>query len=79
MSNDGAWDVVERRHIVVALTSIPGLKSPYHYVEKLGLKEAENYLANCSAPHEANSRQPPSENSSETLKGASTGSQLPLF
>jgi hypothetical protein len=49
MSNDGALDVVERRHIVVALPSIPGSKQPYHYVEKLELKEAENYLASCSA------------------------------
>jgi len=49
MSNDGAVDVVERRHITVALPSLPGSKQPYHYVEKLGLKEAETYLVNCSA------------------------------
>jgi len=49
MSNDGGLDVVERRHIVVALPSIPGSKQPYHYAEKLELKEAENYLASCSA------------------------------
>jgi len=49
MSDDGALDVVGRRHIVVAEPNIPGSKQPYHYVEKLGLKEAENHLANCSA------------------------------
>jgi hypothetical protein len=48
MSNDGALEVLERRHIVVAEPGIPGSKQPYHYVEKLGLKEAETYLANCS-------------------------------
>ena len=49
MSKEGALDVVERRHIVVAQTSIPGSKQPYHSAEKLQLEEAEKYLANCSA------------------------------
>jgi hypothetical protein len=48
MSDDGALDVVGR-HIVVAEATIPGSKQPYHYVEKCGLKEAEKYLAVCSA------------------------------
>jgi hypothetical protein len=49
MSGDGALDVVDRRHIIVAEASIPGSKQPYHYVENSGLKEAEKYLANCCA------------------------------
>lgn len=49
VSNDGALEIVDRRHIVVAETSLSGSKQPYHYAETLGLKEAEKYLANCSA------------------------------
>jgi len=49
MSNEGDFDVVDRRHIVVAQASIPGSKQPYHSAEKLQLEEAEKYLANCSA------------------------------
>jgi hypothetical protein len=49
ISNDGALEMVERRHIVVAETNLAGSKQPYHYAEKLGLKEGAEYLANCSA------------------------------
>ncbi len=41
--------VIDRRQIVIADPKIAGSKQPYHHVEKLALKEAENYIANCSA------------------------------
>ncbi len=49
MSNEGALDVVDRRHIVVAQATIPGSKQPYHYAENLELKQAGEYIARCSA------------------------------
>jgi len=48
MSNEGALDVVDRRHIVVAQPTIPGSKQPYHSAEKLQLEDAEKYLASCA-------------------------------
>ena len=52
MANDGALEVADRRHIVIAEARIPGSKQPYHYVENLGVKDAEKHLANCSAASE---------------------------
>ena len=49
MSNEGALEVVDRRHIVVAQATIPGSKQPYHSAERLQLEQAEKYLARCSA------------------------------
>ena len=48
VSNEGALEVVDRRHIVVAEPSVPGSKQPYHHVENLELKEAEEFIARCS-------------------------------
>jgi hypothetical protein len=49
VSNDRALEVIDRRHIVVAEASVPGSKQPYHHAENLELKEAEEYIARCSA------------------------------
>lgn len=49
VSNDGGLEVIERRHIVVAKANVPGAKQPYHYAEHLGFKQAEEYIASCSA------------------------------
>src|SRR5258708_14315235 len=49
MSNEGALDVVDRRHIVVGQATIPGSKQPFHYAENLELKQAGEYIARCSA------------------------------
>jgi hypothetical protein len=40
-------EVTERRHIEIAALEIPGSKQPYHAAEKLGLKEAEQFLRRC--------------------------------
>lgn len=48
LSNDGGLEVIERRHIVVADTNVPGSKQPYHYAERLEFKQAEEYIARCS-------------------------------
>ncbi|HEY5177460.1 MAG TPA: hypothetical protein VII95_18025 [Terriglobales bacterium] len=39
--------VIERRRIEIAAPEIPGSKQPYHAAEKLGLKEAEQFLLRC--------------------------------
>lgn len=49
VSKDGGLELLDRRHIIVADASIPGSKQPYHYAEKLELKEAEKHIARCSA------------------------------
>ena len=45
----GSLEVLERRRIVTADPTIEGAKQPYHFAENLGLREAERYLANCTA------------------------------
>jgi hypothetical protein len=45
-------EVLERRRIVTADPTIAGAKQPYHFAESLGLREAERYLANCTAVSE---------------------------
>lgn len=49
VSNEGKFEVVERRHIALTESNDPGLKQPYHHVESFELKAAEEYLAKCSA------------------------------
>ena len=49
VSNEGEFEVVDRRHIALTEPNDPGLKQPYHHVENLELKAAEEHLANCSA------------------------------
>jgi len=39
--------VTERRRIEIAAPEIPGSKQPYHAAEKLGLKDAEQFLLRC--------------------------------
>jgi hypothetical protein len=40
--------VTQRRRIEIAALEIPGSKQPYHAAEKLGLKEAEQFLLRCN-------------------------------
>src|SRR5271165_1926307 len=40
--------VTERRRIEIAAPDIPGSKQPYHAAEKLGLKEAEQFVLRCN-------------------------------
>src|SRR5271165_1801821 len=40
--------VTERRRIEIAAPDIPGSKQPYHAAEKLGLKEAEQFVLGCN-------------------------------
>jgi hypothetical protein len=49
VSNDGALEIVDRRHIAVAEVGISGSKQPYHYAENLELKQAEQYISRCFA------------------------------
>lgn len=68
VSDGGLPELVVRRHIVVAEASIPGAKQPYHYAENLELKDAEEYLARCTAA----SRQLASEAIREMLSELAT-------
>jgi hypothetical protein len=49
VSNEGKFEVVDRRHIVLTKSRDPALKQPYHHVESFELKAAGEYLAKCSA------------------------------
>jgi len=49
VSNEGEFEVVDRRHIALTESTDPGLKQPYHYAKNLELKAAEEYLAKRSA------------------------------
>lgn len=46
--NSVAPDVVDRRRIVIIEPAMQGAKQPYHFVESLGLKEAECHLQKCA-------------------------------
>ena len=37
-------EIVERRRIVIIEPAMEGAKQPYHFVEDLGLEEAEHHL-----------------------------------
>jgi len=45
-------EVLERRRIVTADPTLAGARQPYHFAESLGLREAERYLADCTAVSE---------------------------
>lgn len=47
--NAGGFEVVDRTRIALTESNDPGLKQPYHRVENLELKMAEEYLAKRSA------------------------------
>jgi hypothetical protein len=49
VSNDGALEIADRRHIAIAEAGISGSKQPYHYAENLGLKQAEEHISRCFA------------------------------
>ena len=44
-----APEVVYRRRIVIIEPTMDGAKQPYHFVESLGLEEAERHLQKCAA------------------------------
>ena len=46
--NSVAPEVVDRRRIVVIEPEMKGAKQPYHFVESLGLHEAEQHLQKCA-------------------------------
>lgn len=48
----GALEVLDRRRIVITDPKIPGAVQPYHFAQKLGLRDAPKYLANCAAVSE---------------------------
>ncbi len=48
VSNEGAPEIIERKHVVVADAAIRGSKQPYHYAENLGLEKAEEHILKCS-------------------------------
>lgn len=50
ISGDAAApEVVDRRRIVIIEPAMEGAKQPYHFVENLGLEEAERHLQKCAA------------------------------
>ena len=49
VSNEGKFEVVERRDIALTESNDAGLKQPYHHIESFELKAAEEHLAKCSA------------------------------
>ena len=49
VSNEGKFEVVDRRHIAVTESNDPKSKQPYHHVESFELQAAGAYLAECSA------------------------------
>jgi hypothetical protein len=44
-----APEIVDRRRIVIIEPAMEGAKQPYHFVESLGLAEAERHLQKCAA------------------------------
>ena len=46
--NTAAPEVVDRRRIVIIEPAMQGAKQPYHFVESLGLEEAESHLQKCA-------------------------------
>ena len=50
ISGDAAApEIVDRKRIVVIEPTMEGAKQPYHFVESLGLEEAERHLQKCAA------------------------------
>ena len=50
LSGDAAAaEIVDRRRIVITEPAMEGTKQPYHFVESLGLEEAERHLQKCAA------------------------------
>ena len=47
--NTVAPEIVDRRRIVIIEPAMEGAKQPYHFVESLGLEEAEPHLQKCAA------------------------------
>lgn len=47
--NSVAPEIVDRRRIVIIEPAMEGAKQPYHFVESLGLDEAESHLQKCAA------------------------------
>jgi hypothetical protein len=47
--NSVAPEVVDRRRIVIIEPTMEGAKQPYHFVESLGLEDAEHHLQKCAA------------------------------
>ena len=47
--NSVAPEVVDRRRIVIIEPTMEGAKQPYHFVESLGLEDAEHHLKKCAA------------------------------
>jgi hypothetical protein len=43
-----APEIVDRRRIVIIEPAMKGAKQPYHFVESLGLEEAERHLRKCA-------------------------------
>lgn len=46
--NSAAPEIVDRRRIVIIEPAMEGAKQPYHFVDSLGLEEAEPDLQNCA-------------------------------
>lgn len=46
---DEAIDVLERRRIEIIDARVPGAAQPYHFAEKLDIREAEKHIAKCAA------------------------------
>ena len=47
--NSVAPEVVDRRRIVIIEPTMEGAKQPYHFVESVGLEEAERHLQKCAS------------------------------
>lgn len=47
--SSAAPEIVDRRRIVIIEPTMAGAKQPYHFVESLGLEEAERHLQKCAA------------------------------
>jgi hypothetical protein len=47
--DSSAPDIVDRKRIVLVEPTMEGAKQPYHFVESLGLEEAERHLLKCAA------------------------------
>jgi hypothetical protein len=53
VSGDAAApEVVDRKRIVITDPTMAGANQPYHFVEKLGLQDAEKHLQDCAAVSE---------------------------
>jgi hypothetical protein len=46
--NSVSPEIVDRRRIVIIEPTMAGAKQPYHFVESLGLEEAERHLQKCA-------------------------------